>query len=339
MSPIKILARLLKNAALIVMMIFIAWTPAAHAQERKSVYAVLWRGETAVEKGLRSYIKENDLPIDLIIRSANQDSSKIPDFVEEIHATQPDLVYTWGTPVTLGVVGKYGDANPRTNVTKIPVVFSMVSFPVTSGVVPNFASSGRNITGVSHIAPLEAQIEAMKAYMPVDRIAIIYSPNEPNSLVNVSELQRLSVNYNFRLFPFPVGLDASGQAKVDNLGELIANAAAINPQFLYLGPDSFIGANRKAITAYANANRVATFSATDVMLADAEGLYGLVSPYEDVGRLAGQKMQEILFEDIPPQDIPIETLQRFSYRIRMDVARHLTIFPQMSLLSYAEVLK
>ena len=68
-------------------------------------------------------------------------------------------------------------------------------------------------------------------------------------------------------------------------------------------------------------------------------MLGLVSRYELVGRLAASKVEDILINGVSPADIPIETLDRFSYLIRLSSARRLALYPPLSLLDYAEIIK
>lgn len=311
---------------------------AQQAERTYTIFAILWRGETEVEKGFRAYVRERNLPFNIIFRSADRDRTKLPGIIQEIRDTKPDLVYTWGTTNSTTIAGRMDEIDPEKHITDIPVVFTMVSFPEGSRLINDRASSGRNITGVSHIVPLDTQVKAMEAFMPIDRIAVIYSPSEPNSVLNVNELRAMAEEGNFKVFPFPASLDETGKPSAYEIPALIDKAASIDPQFLYLGPDSFIGQNRKLITAEAKRAGIATFTATEVMIRDSEALYGLVSPYRDIGRLTARKAEQILLEGRDPSEIPIETLQRFSYQINMQVAKTLGIYPAMPLLSYAEVL-
>ena len=80
----------------------------ANAQQQRKpyrIYAILFRGMTEVERGFQEYFAARRIPVEITFRDLNRDASKMPGFIEEIRQTRPDLVYTWGTSVTLGVVG------------------------------------------------------------------------------------------------------------------------------------------------------------------------------------------------------------------------------------------
>ncbi len=303
------------------------------------IFMILWRGETNVEVGLRDYFHSRGIKTDLIVRSAERDKNKIPEFIQEAKKTKPDLIYTWGTPVTLGVVGQFDAIDPQQHITSIPVVFAMVTSPGGSRIVESLASSGRNITGVSHVVPVETQVKAMLAYRKAKRIAVIYNPLENNSVLSVRALRRSAKVHGFEVIEQPAEPDESGRPSAEDIPDLVAKVAAREPQFLYLGPDSFIGANRKIFTHEAKVHRIPTFTATEVQIRDAEALFGLVSRYDSVGRLAAHKIKQILIDKILPRDVPIETLHRFSYIVKMSVAKELGFYPPMTVLKYAEIVE
>ena len=311
--------------------------------EGKSVFMVLWRGETEVEEGFRAHFDEADCPIDITVRSLDRDVSNLPPIIAEIERVQPDLVYTWGTSVTLGIAGRAPELSEGPDdyppmILDRPILFTMVSQPVRSRIIEEFGPTGRNVTGVSHIVPVETQLKAMLAYMPVDRIAVIFTPTETNSVLAVEQLAALGDREGIRIDEFPVPLDSGGNPSRQALPELIDKAADGGPQFLYLGPDSFVGEHAKYITGLANDKRLPSFASTERMLAASDALYGLVAPYRKVGRFTATKAEQILCGEEAVSDIPVEVMPDFSYQIRADVAQSLNILPNLSLLDYAEII-
>jgi putative tryptophan/tyrosine transport system substrate-binding protein len=309
------------------------------AEDPFEIFMILYRGETEVEDGFKAYLQDRGIHADLTVRSVDGKMDLLPGFVAEAKALQPDLIYTWGTGVTLGTVGEFDEVDASRHITDIPVVFTMVSSPDGARIVPERASSGRNVTGVSHIVPLETQIRAMRAYRPMTRLAVLYNPNEENSVVNVRELKELGQEMGFTLIDQPVPLDASGQPDPSTLPKLIADVAAREPQFLYIGPDTFIGVYRDLITAEAMDLHLPTFTATELEIRHSNAMIGLVSPYFNVGRFTAFKAEQILVDGAAPADIPIETLSRFSYLVKMPVVHVVGLYPPMTVLDYAEIIE
>jgi putative tryptophan/tyrosine transport system substrate-binding protein len=309
------------------------------AEDPFTIFMILYRGETEVENGFKAYLKDRGIHADLIVRSVDGQSDLLPGFVAEAKKSRPDLVYTWGTSVTLAAVGQFDKVDPERHITDIPVVFTMVSSPDGARIVPSRESSGRNVTGVSHIVPLETQIRAMRAYRPMTRLAVLYNPNEENSVVNVRELKELGARMAFTVIDQPVPLNASGQPDPSTLPELIAGAAVREPQFLYIGPDTFIGVYRDLITAEAIRLKLPTFTATELEIHHSNAMIGLVSPYFNVGRFTAFKAEQVLVEGTAPAEIPVETLSRFSYLVKMPVVHQVGIYPPMTVLDYAEIIE
>jgi len=309
------------------------------AEDPFKIFMILYRGETEVEEGFKAYLKDRGIHADLIVRSVDGKMDLLPGFVAEAKALQPDLVYTWGTGVTLGTVGEFDEVDPARHITDIPVVFTMVSSPDGARVVSDRTSSGRNVTGVSHIVPLETQIRAMRAYRPMTRLALLYNPNEENSVVNVRELKELGQRMGFTVIDQPVSLDAIGQPDPSTLSKLIADVAAREPQFLYIGPDTFIGVYRDLVTAEAMDLNLPTFTATELEIRHSNAMLGLVSSYFNVGRFTAFKAEQIVVDGEAPADIPIETLSRFSYLVKMPVVHEVGLYPPMTVLDYAEMIE
>jgi putative ABC transport system substrate-binding protein len=309
--------------------------PAQHRPYR--IYMILYRGETDVEKGFRNYFAMHNIPVELTVRDVAQDVARVPELIAEARAMKADLIYTWGTPVTLAVAGRHDD--PVKPVTDIPVVFTMVSSPVGAGFVKSLASSGRNVTGTSHVVPIGQQLTAIRTYRRFERIAAIYNPAEANSLPNMKALRAAAAQEHLQLVERPVPLDAKGQPMPSALPDMVRQLAAEGVQLLYIGPDSFLAANRKVLTEAALAHRLPTYSATEFALREGKALFGLVSGYEAVGRLTARKAAQILVEGRAPSSIPVETLPRFSYIVNMSVAAELDLYPPLKVINYAELLK
>jgi putative ABC transport system substrate-binding protein len=317
-----------------------AWAQKGTAEDPYRIFMILYRGETEVEDGFRSYLEDRGIHAELIVRSVERDRSLIPVFVQEAKLIQPDLVYTWGTSVTLGTVGEHDEVDPEKHIVDIPVVFTMVSSPDGARVVQTRESSGRNVTGVTHIVPLETQIRAMRAYRPLTRLAVLYNQLEENSVVNVNQLKALGEEMGFTLIDLAVPIDeATGEPDPASLPDLVARAAGYEPQFLYIGPDTFIGVYRDLITGEAMRLNLSTFTATELEIRHSNAMIGLVSGYFNVGRFTGFKAEQILVENKDPADMPIETLSRFTYLVKMPVVREVGHYPPIAVLDYAEIIE
>ncbi|MDQ3024929.1 MAG: ABC transporter substrate-binding protein [Pseudomonadota bacterium] len=311
----------------------------AQAQVRPyRIYAITFRGMTDVERGFQEYFAARRIPVQITFRDLNRDASRMPGFIDEIRATKPDLVYTWGTSVTLGVVGTYDSYDPSKHIADIPVVFTLVAAPVLAKIVPDLKASRRNVTGVFHVAPTEAQIRAMASYRPFKSIGILYTPTEQNSVVVVDEVREVSKRLGFAVIARPLKLDAAKKVTAEGAPEMIRELKEQKVDWLYLPPDSYLGTQAKnVIIPAAMEQRLPTFASTEQLM-ETGALTGLVSRYHSIGQFTAYKAEQILVHKVPPSKIPVETLTRFSLQVRMDVAEALKLPPPLPMFNYAELI-
>ena len=218
-------------------------------RRRFRIAMVLWRGETDAEAGFRRELSALGIQADFEVYDMARNLDQLPAVIAGLRRSKPDLVYAWGTGVTLGLIGRWDAVDPAVHLTDVPVLFTMVSSPRGAGIEPPDGQPPRpNVTGVSHIAPLPAQINAIKAFLPMQRLGVVYNPAETNSLANLSELRALAPTAGFQLLEAPVPAGADGQPDAATIPGLVADLGRRGADILYIGPDNFVGANRDALT-------------------------------------------------------------------------------------------
>jgi putative ABC transport system substrate-binding protein len=302
------------------------------------IYAITFRGMTDVEKGFQDYFAARRIPVQITWRDLNRESTRMPGFLEEIKRTKPDLVYTWGTSVTLGVVGTYDQVDPLIHITDIPVVFTLVAAPVLAKIVRDLKNPGRNVTGVFHVAPTEAQIRAMASYRPFKSLGILYTPTEQNSVVVVEEVREVSKRLGFSVIAKPLRLDANKKVTAEGAPEMVRELKQQNAEWLYLPPDSYLGTQaQKVIIPAAMAVGLPAFASTEQLM-ETGAVAGLVSRYHSIGQFTAYKAEQILVNKVAPAKIPVETLTRFALQVRMDIAEQLKLPPPLPMFNYAELI-
>lgn len=308
----------------------------AEGQRPFRIYAITFRGMTDVEKGFQDYFTSRKIPVEITFRDLNRDASRMPGFIEEIRKTKPDLVYTWGTSVTLGVVGAFDKVNPQNHITDIPVVFTLVAAPVLAKIVPDLKSSGRNVTGVFHVAPTETQMRAMAAYRPFKKIGVLYSPTERNSVVTLEEIREVGKKMGFTVVEKKFQLDSGNKLVADGAPEMVAEMKAEKAEWLYLPPDSYLGTQaQKVVIPAARENGLPTFASTEQLM-QAGALAGLISRYHSIGQFTAYKAEQILAKKMAAKNIPVETLTRFSFQVQLESAIQLGLPPPLPMFNYAD---
>jgi putative tryptophan/tyrosine transport system substrate-binding protein len=313
--------------------------PAVQTPKRPlRIYAITFRGMTDVEKGFEEYFASRKIPVQITYRDLNRDNHRMPAFLEEIRVTRPDLVYTWGTSVTLGAVGPYDAVVKGQHITDIPVVFTLVAAPVQAKIVPELRSSRRNITGVTHVVPTDAQVRAISSYRPFQTLGVLYTSTEKNSVVVLDEIRRLGRERNFNVVDRTFRLDAQRKPTAEGAADLVREIKEAGAEWLYLPPDSYLGTLAEGvIIPVAMDLGLPTFASTEQLM-QAGALSGLVSRYYNVGQFTAHKAEQILVGKVAPADVPIESLKRFSYQIRMTAAHRLNLPPPLPMFNYAELI-
>lgn len=335
------MARLKLTSILIVILTCWAIAPCAGSGRLDrpfSIYMAVWRGCEEACKGFQDYFREEGIDAHFIVRDAKRDKANLPVFVREAREMKVDLVVTWGTSVTVGMIGKLADSNRDKHLTDIPVVFMIVADPVGAGIIENYASSGRtNITGTRNRVPEEVQMRAIRAYRYFKRLGIIYNTNELNSVLNVRKIRNLAKKMRFDLFERSIDLDENGKPILETVPQKIKELKDRNVAFIYVGSSSFLMRHRDYITNSAIEKGVAIVSAYEAMARKSNALLAVASRYYSVGKLAGFQAKNILVDDHTPIDLPILSLSRYSYVINMETARKLRLYPPIKVLRYAEV--
>lgn len=312
--------------------------PSATPGKPFRIYAITFRGMTDVEKGFVEYFNSRKIPVEITFRDLNREPQRMAGFLDEIRATKPDLIYTWGTSVTLGVVGPHDAVNPNQHITNIPVVFTLVASPTLAKIVPDLKVPARNVTGVTHVGPTEAQIKAMAQYRAFQTLGVLYTTTERNSVVTIEEIRRLGRDMGFHTVERTFRLDSARKPVADGAADLVRELKEAGAQWLYLPPDSFLGTLAESVIIPAAMQLgLPTFASTEQLM-QAGALSGLVSRYYNVGQFTAHKAEQILVARKAPGTIPVEPLKRFSYQIRMPAAKRLNLPPPLPMLSYAELL-
>ena len=91
------------------------------------------------------------------------------------------------------------------------------------------------------------------------------------------------------------------------------------------------------MAAAAKRENLPTFATTESLIdTKAPVLAGLVSRYRAIGEFAAYKAEQVLVGHHHARDVPVETLSRFVFIVRVDVAKALGFLPPITLLNYAE---
>src|SRR5258708_4061987 len=117
------------------------------------------------------WVEGRNLTLD--VRYPGEQYARLPELAAELVSLKVDVLATLGTPATLAA---------KRATTTIPIVMESLSDVVASGLVPNLARPGGNITGMSGFAPELSgkRLELIRELFPrAERIAVLANRANP----------------------------------------------------------------------------------------------------------------------------------------------------------------
>jgi len=303
-----------------------------------SIVMVTFRGCEEACKGFQEYVDQSGMNAVVTVLDIARDKELIPAMRDEVRLISPDLLVTWGTSVTRGMIGTVDDTDPEL-VSNIPTVFMIVADPVGADIVTSRESPGRPyVTGTVNRVPEEIQMRVLAEYRPFDRIGVIYNDDELNSVLKAEEIERVGLEQGFHVVNRVLKNGADGLPLVEDIAIAVAELAASDIDFLYLGSSSFLLANADLLTTAALDNGVGLATAYEAMVRDSGALIALANAYYNVGQLAARQAERILVDGETAGDLAVVGLNRFTVLINIDTAANLGLYPPMLLLRYAEII-
>jgi putative tryptophan/tyrosine transport system substrate-binding protein len=219
----------------------------------------------------------------------------------------------------------------KTATQTIPIVFTVGSDPVKSGLVASLARPGWNITGVGILA-VELQskrLALLHELVPAaTTMAFLTNPADPGYAETVSgEMTEAAGRLGVRLLILTAANPSAIERAFATLTEQRGGA-------LLVGPDTFFTAQRAQIAALAARYRVpASYSRREFI--EAGGLMSYATSRGDAYRLAGAYIGRILNGE-KPGDLPVQQPTRFELAINLKTAKALGLTIPVTLLAVAD---
>ncbi|NTV13355.1 MAG: ABC transporter substrate-binding protein [Desulfobulbaceae bacterium] len=228
--------------------------------------------------------------------------AKAAELVQKFAAAKLDLIFTLGTSITLPVAREIKD---------VPLVFSVVYDPVEVGIAQGWQSSGNNTTGTSTMVPMTKVMEALLAFAPVKKLAVLYTRGEKNSELQLKDLQEVQEIYKVKVLPIPL-------TSKENILQIVPEAAR-TADALYVTGSNLVSSEISTIVEIATQAKVVTVTHLDDMV-EKGVLLGVTSDTYQLGRMAAEKAVKIL-HGAKPAALPIETLKDLNLVLNMKTVR------------------
>ena len=121
--------------------------------------------------------------VQFIIKIPEADLDVQREIIQSFIDADVDLIFSITTPGTLVA---------KEMTSEIPIVFSVNTFPVESGVIDSLESSGNNLVGTRNYISVERQYNQFeRIYLYTKTLAFVHHKEEPNSIAQHLEMKAL----------------------------------------------------------------------------------------------------------------------------------------------------
>jgi len=266
------------------------------------------------------YEEGKDVVYDLQVADADRDTQRA--IAQSFKDRGVALIYSQTTPGTLIL---------KEEITDIPIVFSIVTYPVEAGLINSLKNSGNNLVGTRNWVPIGDQMALFRAIVPrVSAIGFAHRAGEPNSTIQLGEMRQAALPLGIRVVEIAGG----------DLSELTQKLESVQGvDSIFSACDTLVqGEAEELIIAYAHRNKLPSFSCNSTGPFNGD-LVGVVADFYQIGRLAGEKAVLIL-EGATPSSLSTDTVARPFVYVNQKTADFLGItIPQNILAEAKEVIK
>lgn len=298
----------IKKLAIITVCVFSLPLMAAKPVAKKNIAMIMFSTEIRYEdaaKGFLEVLKKRgygENKINVTKESADGNKAKVVEIINRVKLQKPDLIFTTGTSSAILVAHEFKD---------IPIVFAVVYDPVEAGISKSWKSSENNTTGTTTFVQTKQLLELLNDFTPVKKLAVLYTPHENNSEIQLKNLQKTVDSSKVKVIPIPL---ANKEDIEILLPEMLKTADA-----LYITGSNLISTQVPHIAAVAAKAKIATITHLEDLVHQGV-LIGLCGNTRSMGELAAEKAIKIL-TGTKPAAIPIDSAPKMEVLFNMKSAK------------------
>ena len=240
----------------------------------------------AVEQGIIDEIKAAKPDIEFDQQNSNADMATAAQIAQRFKERKVAVAVGIATPTAQALANQIKDR---------PVVYSVVTDPVSAGLVESMDKGGANVTGTSDLTPVRTQLDLLLSMAPVKRLGHLYASGEANSIALAAIVKQYCQEK---------GIDYV-EATVTNSSEVKSALLSIADRIdgLYLGNDNTVFSALSAVSEVTLAKKIPLMSADPSSAETIPVLAALGYDYYQMGRATGKIVVRILNGE-KTKDIP-----------------------------------
>ena len=262
--------------------------------------------------------------VEFVYRWAEGDDTRYPALAAELIGLKVDVIVTWGTPAVIA-------AKEATRT--IPIVMGAIG-TLDTGVVPNLAHPGGNITGFSsqNIEIAGKHIGLLKDLIPgIVRVAVLSNATNPAAIVGIRHAETAARTAG-------VILDTVQIRDADDLGTELPALSALHPDAALVIADTLLLAQRGRIVEFMMTNRLPAIYPYPEF-ATTGGLISYSPDFDALFQQAAVYVDKIL-RGANPGDLPVQQATKFKLVVNLKTAEALGLtVPPVILAAADEVIE
>ncbi|MCF7941375.1 MAG: ABC transporter substrate-binding protein [Spirochaetia bacterium] len=279
----------------------------------------------AVEQGVMDVFEEEGIEATFDMQNANGDIPTAASIAQKFKADKVDFAVGIATPTAQALANL---------ITDVPVIYAAVTDPVAAGLVESFDKGLGNVTGVSDMTPVEAQVKMLKDIAGVTRLGHIYTSGEANAVLLADMTKAACEKLGIEFIPSAV----TNTSEVRQATQAIVNKV----DGIYVSTDNTVVSAMPSLVEIADLNDIPVLTA-DPTSSAAVGIDVLVAwgfDYYKMGRATGYLIQDII-NGADPADIGTVFMTKptdIELWINLDIAKRLGITVPADIIDGATVI-
>lgn len=244
------------------------------------------------------------------VKNAMADTAANAQIADSFLADKVDLICAIATP---SAQSAYNAAMDQ----KIPVIYTAVTDPVAAELADKDGNPAGEVTGTSDKLPVEEQLKMIRAMLPdAEKLGIMYTTSEANSVSAIEEYKSLADDYGFTLIEKGITQTADVALAADDLLGKVDCMTNLT--------DNTVVASLPAILEKANEKGIPVFGSEieQVKLGclAAEGI-----DYIALGKQTGKIAAQVLKGEKKASEIPYEIITEPGFYVNNKAAENLKV--------------
>jgi putative ABC transport system substrate-binding protein len=269
-----------------------------------------------LQDGLRELGYENGKHIRLEIRDTKSDMKLVDEAAKLFERERVNLIYAVTTSVTTAV---------KNITSSTPIVFTVGSDPVVSGLVQSLVKPGGRLTGVEYSTTdlTGKRLEILKEIIPKLRRVLTVFNAENRMSKEAAVLAREAAQH------LGVKLVERQASSVEELRQRLGVLKATEVDAFFYTTDAMVTSHAQLVIDMMLSKKLPTMF-SEQSLVTMGGLASYGQNFHEIGRRSAKFVEKIMSGQ-HPQDLRVETVDKFELTINLKTAKQigLTIPPQV----------